>query len=153
MYEKAITEANKMKEINENIIHPYNRIIECYSYMNKDDEFMAELEKRDKIWTNRSEEDLANEEAARKAFQKTGIKGYWMFWTDIMIKNGWGPLAMAQNLSYYGEIDKSLDYLELAYEQDPFRLINIKSERDFWNLRKEPRFLAILDKLNLGGYE
>ena len=47
-----------------------------------------------------------------------------------------------------GEFDKALDYLEQAYEEREGWLVLLQVEPLYDNLRDEPRFQAILEKMN-----
>ena len=62
-------------------------------------------------------------------------------------------LVLHKTYAYLGETEKALEFLELAYKNRNQAIIDIKTEYDFKDLRSEPRFLAILKKLNLGDYE
>ena len=153
LYEKAIIEANKAKELNIKSLGPYFLIVNCYTYLGKNEEAMAEWEEEINLNPN---PDLEFNEGLRKAFKTGGVKGYWRVITDSMLNSDHPEkyaFSIASNLAYLGEIEKALDWLELAYEQRSQAIIRIKCNYDFKVLRNEPRFLAILEKLNLGGYE
>jgi pentatricopeptide repeat protein len=153
LFEKAIIDANKAIELNKNKIRPYNIIMNCYTYLGKDDEAMAVWEESIKLEAN---PDIELNKGLRDAFNKSGMKGFWKFFLDIWPKKDGAytfPVGMAQNLAYLGETEKALELLELAYKSRDQAIIDIKTEYDFKDLRNEPRFLAILKKLNLGDYE
>ena len=153
LYEKAIIEANKAKELNNKSFSPYGVIINCYTYMGKDDEAMAEWEEELKLYPDQN---IEVTEGRREAFKKSGIKGVWKFTNDRMINSDNADIyahAIAGNYAYLGETEKALEYLELAYEQRSFDLVWIKLNYDLKTLRDEPRFLALLKKMNLGDYE
>ncbi len=153
LYEKAIIEANKVKEFDKERIGIHMTIMECYTYLGKDDEAMAIWEESMKLDPSRNIE-LNN--AAREAFKKSGMNGFWRFWTDHMINLDNAEdysFAIACNLTYFGETEEALDWLELTYASGNRQIYRMKRNQDLKNLRKEPRFLALLEKLNLGGYE
>ncbi len=70
-----------------------------------------------------------------------------------LIKKDEFPYHVALGLSFLGQKEKALEWLELAYEQRDPNLVYIKCHYEFIDLRSEPRFLAILEKMNLGDYE
>ncbi len=57
--------------------------------------------------------------------------------------------AKAMTYAFLGEKDKALDNLEKAYEGLAFLLVFVKADPAFDNLRAEPRYQAILQKMNL----
>ena len=151
LYKKGIIEANKAKELNNKNAEPYRIIMNCYKYMGKDDEAIAEWNEWEKINPN-----IELNKGQRDAFKKSGMKGFWKYLTKDFVKTGQAyenPLIAGINLAYLGENEKALEWLELAYEQRNPGIIFIKSTHDLKNLRNEPRFLALLKKMNLGNYE
>ena len=153
LFEKAIIEANKAKEINKNLLPTYWIIINCYSYLGKNEEAMAEWEEMVKLIPNPN---LEFNEGLRNAFKTGGIMGFWRFYNDSFLNSDHpekSAYSIASILAYLGETEKALDWLELAYERRSSRIIGIKSNYDFKVLRNEPRFLALLKKMNLGDYE
>ena len=78
------------------------------------------------------------------------------FETDAMLNSGQPKkyaFSIASKLAYLGEAEKALDWLEITYRTNKIILVKIKCEHEFKSLRSEPRFLALLEKMNLGGYE
>ena len=63
-----------------------------------------------------------------------------------------GNLAAYQQAGLFadwGEIDTALDWLEVAYRQRDPGIVDVKSDIGFVALRDQPRFVAILQKMNL----
>jgi TolB-like protein/AraC-like DNA-binding protein/Tfp pilus assembly protein PilF len=156
-YERAIEEANKAQELNKFRLGSYRIKSNCYYYLNMDEEAFAEEEK---LWELEFEEDLEKYseylEELRDAFYKEGMKGWWKYFNDNMMNQEHPErysAAIAVNLAMLGETEKALDWLDIAYKTNKRFLIYIKQTHDAKSLRKEPRFLALLEKLNLGGYE
>jgi serine/threonine-protein kinase len=58
------------------------------------------------------------------------------------------PTSYAILYMALGETDKALDWLEKAYEQREGWLVTLKVEPMYDPLRSEPRFQAILEKMN-----
>jgi hypothetical protein len=56
---------------------------------------------------------------------------------------------IAQVYAYRGELDKSLQWLDRAYEQRDGGLSGIKTDPLFKNLRHDPRFTDLLKKMRL----
>ena len=155
LFENAILEANMAKELNKDKFElgPDTVIMDCYKFMGMEDQAIAAWEESVKLNPN---PDLELNIGRRHAFEKYGLKGFYKFTNDHWLKTGAAyknPVKMAQNYAYLGETEKVLTWLELAYEDHDFDIINIKNDYAFNNLRHEPRFLALLKKLNLGDYE
>ena len=64
------------------------------------------------------------------------------------IKEWNDPIESSLEYAFLGETEKALDYLELAYERKQYQLMEIKVHPYFDLLRDEPRFQAILKKMN-----
>lgn len=153
-FEKAISEYNKAKEINKFHPGPYDLSADCYTYWGKDEEAMAEYEECFKLMEpNLDKEDLELYYKSREDIHNSGMMGVKRFWTNRLIKKGEYPYQVSLGFSFLGEKKKALDWLELAYEQRDPNLIMIRHSAEFNILHNEPRFLALLKKMNLGGYE
>lgn len=59
------------------------------------------------------------------------------------------PYQIAQVYAYRGEVDKSFEWLERAYEQRDPGLPEIKSNPLFKTLRHDPRYIALLKRMRL----
>ena len=58
--------------------------------------------------------------------------------------------AIAGIYSNLGEIDNALEWLERAYKEHSGYLLSINTDFTFDNLRSEPRFQALLEKIGFG---
>jgi len=153
LFEKAIIDANKAKELDKNKRRPYNIIMNCHRYLGKDDEAIAQWEESLKIFPDYNIK-LIN--GLRDSFKKSRMKGFYKFTNDYWFKTGVAnntPYSVAQNYAHLGETEKALEWLELAYESRNQAILDIKTNYDFRELRNEPRFLAILKKMNMGDYK
>jgi TolB-like protein/DNA-binding winged helix-turn-helix (wHTH) protein/Tfp pilus assembly protein PilF len=59
------------------------------------------------------------------------------------------PYNIALIYSGLGEEDKALDYLEMGYEQKDVRMVFLKVEPEWNNLRTKPRFIALMKRMKL----
>lgn len=65
-------------------------------------------------------------------------------------KTRWVPpyhLALVYNA--LGESDKALDYLEKAFAEKDVRMVWLKVEQKWNNLRSEPRFIELIKRMRL----
>jgi hypothetical protein len=65
------------------------------------------------------------------------------------VQNLNGPYWIAWNHAFLGNKEKALDNLERAIELRSFWMAWVKADPVFDNLRSEPRYQAILTKMNL----
>ena len=86
-------------------------------------------------------------------YEESGIEWVVSWGTNVELKNRHiRYFNAAQNYVWIGNKDAALDYLEKAFESRELLMPLIKYDLDFEVLRTEPRFIALLKKMNLGGY-
>jgi hypothetical protein len=72
--------------------------------------------------------------------------------TIALAEQRWGD-AMAYQISYFyagrKDADRAFSWLERAYRQHDGGLLNLKVDTRFTNLRQDPRFAALLRRMNL----
>ncbi len=144
-FDKAIIEANKAKEIDKSNGWAYWIIFESYWNQGKDDEAIAEQEES---WILEPNMEMAKE--SRKAYDKDGIKGVYKYIIDYDLEKGFAskqPLLMAEKYAFLEENEKALDWLEKAFEQH--NIGPIKNNPYYKNIKSEPRFIALLEKMGL----
>ena len=146
---KLLLLPTKLSSIKKNSKSIYGIIADVYILQGKDDLAMEVLEENNYY----SDQDLIE---IRIAYNKLGMPGAYRYAIDYKIEKGFAhgaAYSMAVEYAYLNEIEKALDFLEIGYERNIQSIIYLKSDPFFKNLRNEPRFLALLEKLNLGGYE
>ena len=149
LFEKAISEAYKAKELNKFDVRPYDIIIQSYAYMGKDKMAMKEFEERVKVDSNPHMETV---KGLRDAFKVSGMKGFYTFLIDSFLKSGEAiknPIAMANFYAFVGEQANALEWLEFAYIHSDHGLIGLKKDFCYRHLQNEPRFIALLEKMGL----
>ena len=68
--------------------------------------------------------------------------------------NGLWPFAIASSLALYGDFDRSFEWLERGYEtKNTAYFHELKYAPWFQNMRNDPRWLVLMKKLNMPGYE
>ena len=86
---------------------------------------------------------IALQAAGRKADADKSLQVLLGEWSDT------AAYYIAQVYAYRGENDRALDWLERAYQQKDIGLDEIVGERMFSELSSDPRYKALLRKLNL----
>jgi len=149
-YINALKESEKIFHINKKhnakSWRDFEIYLRIYLGQNKELEALNEFKKRYKFQER-------NTEILDSIFNSSGIDGI----LRIRIENAENKgnqdyLAHARSYALINENKKAIDCLEQAFENGYTELIRIKFEEDFIKLRTEPRFLALLEKLNLGEY-
>lgn len=89
----------------------------------------------------------------KQAYIRDGLNGVfeWLFNNENNIISG-KPFLMAQYYALAGEKQNVILWLEKSYELHDSRLPYIKYDPLFQDLHADKRFLAILEKMNLGSY-
>ena len=72
-------------------------------------------------------------------------------WLDSLIayQDDAEPYDMAQAHNDLGDTDLALDWLEKAYEKRVAQMPGLGTDPEFANLREEPRFMEIVNKVGL----
>ena len=69
---------------------------------------------------------------------------------ELIAKHGDGAAyQVAEVYAYRGEADKAMDWLERAYQQHDSGLPSLKSDGLFKSLRQNPRYIQLLEKMQL----
>ena len=97
----------------------------------------------------------------KASYDKYGINGVYQWVIDFDLNKYGGEdnyggfyfYQTAQKYAFIDEKDKALKWLEMAYDNHSRLMHRIKYDPYFKNIRNEPRFLAILKKMNLGDYQ
>jgi len=88
---------------------------------------------------------------ASNSYQRGGVRGYMTYRLRNLskhVQNLNGPYWIAWNHAFLGNKEKAMDNLERAIELRSFWMAWVKADPVFDNLRSEPRYQAILTKMN-----
>ena len=150
--DKALIDATKAKEIDKNQEWTYWLIFEIYWKQGYDEKAITEME----VWWNSDPNTIEMVDAARDAYEKSGIKGIYKYMIDYDIENDYAydqPNLMAQKYAFLEEKEKALEWLEISFEQRDLGRVTIKADPYFEILYNEPRFIALLEKMGLDSPE
>jgi tetratricopeptide (TPR) repeat protein len=91
--------------------------------------------------------------ALRQALKTEGEKGYWRkileFELDLYKKGINPPFYVAGAYAKLGEKEKAFEWLEKSYAERDFNLTYLKTNRNFDDLRSNPRFQELLRRVGL----
>ena len=90
----------------------------------------------------------------KDVYDRAGINGLWNWLIESELKKS-NPrlLKLASDYARIGKQEEALVWLEKAFENPPPGFADINNDPDFDNLRSEPRFQAIINKMGLSGYQ
>jgi TolB-like protein/class 3 adenylate cyclase len=148
-YKKAIEWSEKALAISTNNV-PMLLILKCYVKLGMNNEAVEHI--RNIISVDASSN---NYELVNKMYQKSGIEGviYWFInWIllneskeNFMISNYW----IASLYAIIGDSGKAVEYLEKGFDLREGNLPKINNNPDFEILKTDPKFTALLTKMQL----
>jgi tetratricopeptide (TPR) repeat protein len=81
------------------------------------------------------------------AYQQSGPEGYWM-WQLSEAKRRNAPYEIALVYARLGNAAEAVAWLEKSYQQHDWRMVQLKTFRAWEPVRSDPRFQAILRRMN-----
>jgi TolB-like protein/AraC-like DNA-binding protein len=154
-YDFALKEANKAKEINPENLWAHWIIFLVNVQQGNDDNAVKELA----ISWSINPEHKVNVEPMLAAYKDAGIEGIFRWINNLDIEYADAQRTMhnsywiAEKFAFLGEYDKAMEWLEIAYQRKNRNLYWIKYDYYFTNMHGDTRFLALLEKMNLGNYQ
>jgi TolB-like protein len=97
---------------------------------------------------------IENSNFIREIYGKDGMNGLLKWLIERELKNSQPSyLTLARIFNMLGNKDAVLDCLEKAFENPPPGIARINNDPDFDNIRSEPRFQAIIMRMELSKYQ
>ncbi len=141
--DKALKENQKALELNKTLNIIYWRYFVIYREQGRNEEAFTQLKK---LWSMDSSM-VKYKDHAEDIYTTTGIDGVFKWWIDLeankFISASWFASWLAINYALLGEKELALEWLAKSPYPD------MKAIRAFENLRSDPRFKALLKKMNL----
>jgi TolB-like protein/Tfp pilus assembly protein PilF len=156
-YEKSLMQFQHTIEMDPTFPLAHLYLSGLLQYMDRYKESIQEWQKS-QLLSGSDPDDVAREVAARlEAFNKGGEKGFWQYVLKGMLqaekpgqpqKPAASDLAMAYAMA--GDNNKAFEWLDRAFEQREGQEITLlKCEPYFKNLRGDPRFTALLQRMGI----
>jgi DNA-binding winged helix-turn-helix (wHTH) protein/tetratricopeptide (TPR) repeat protein len=148
-YDKAIAHCQKMLDLDPQAYIRLRDVLEhVYEQLGWYDQAVAE---RVKVWTVSGRAEKAA--ALKAAYDRSGWKGYMQKTSDSIIERAMvgkvGSSTMAKIYARLGDKDRTLEWLEKAYDERSSGIIGIKSDPAFDWLHADPRFQYLLRRIGL----
>jgi serine/threonine-protein kinase len=154
-YDQAIAQFRKCAEMFPGFAIDHERLAQLLAFLGKFEDAIAE-DTRARLLSGEDENSVLQKEAAlRQALATSGSQGYWkqlVEFTQLPVnppETYNSPFGTAILYAQLGEKSKALDSLERAFEQRSLSMTELAIEPSFDPLRPDPRFQALLRRLNL----
>jgi TolB-like protein/class 3 adenylate cyclase/tetratricopeptide (TPR) repeat protein len=143
--ERALEEYQRVLELDPNDLrHSYLGMFRVYLEMGNEREAIEYFR------TGQLAHNYHWEEAYLHAYREQGMEGFIgkLLEGELNIEEGWPPF-IAECYNMLGEKELALDWLEKAYESRIVYLPEILKGRHFDNLKEEPRYKELLEKIGI----
>jgi TolB-like protein/DNA-binding winged helix-turn-helix (wHTH) protein/Tfp pilus assembly protein PilF len=148
-YDGALMQFRKTLEMYPDSPEAHNALADAYRQKGLYQQAVTEYQRGDQL-SGRSAEEVA---ASRRAFEKSGIRGYW----QEQVRSGKAdrkrgyvdPYAVAVSYACLEDKDQTLEWLEKGYEERSSSLVLVKRDPQLDFLRSDPRFDALLKRIGL----
>ena len=154
-YDKAQAQFRKCAEMFPGFAIDHERLAQLLAFLGKFEDAIAE-DTRARLLSGEEEHSVLQKEAAlRHAWTSGGSRGYWeqlLEFTQLPVnppETYNSPFGTAILYAQLGEKSKALDSLERAFDQRSLSMTELAIEPSFDPLRPDPRFQALLHRLNL----
>ncbi|MEW6208482.1 MAG: winged helix-turn-helix domain-containing protein [Acidobacteriota bacterium] len=144
----AITQLRKTLEMAPDFPVASRYLARVYAHKRMDKLAVAEFQK-----SARLDGAVVDEALSAKAFAASGIAGYYRFELDrlkrLLEERYISQFDFARLYALLGDRDRAFESLEGAFEERNFAIPFLNVDPDFDNLRSDPRFLGLTQKLGL----
>ena len=146
--DKAIEEEKKLLEIDPKYYLAHTSLQDFY-LSNKHWRELALEDGKLSILDGKAEE----AKAVEKAFAESGSKGLLDHlinrWSNPSVTADYSPTDVAGIYALLGDKSRALQWLDIAYHQQPSDLLSLKVEPRFESLRSDPRYADLLRRMGL----
>ncbi len=154
-YDRAIEHFKKLIELDPNYLRTHFYLAKVYEEKGMFEEALAEIDKGI-ILSGGNAEKVARESAqVANALRTSGAKGYWQKALDLTKEDAQkkgepvNPMDMAWLYARLNKPDEVFEWLEKAYQERRTRLVFLKVEPAWDNLRSDPRFADLVRRVGL----
>jgi len=148
-FDKAIEQYKRVLSLDPNYTEAHRQLADAYWQKGLLDEAVAEMEKQLTL-QGRNREDVM---ALREAYRLSGWHGYWRKRLELNFARAKetyiAPSTFAECYYRSGDGERTLEWLEKAYQRRDHQLVYLNVIYDYKELRADPRFQSILSRLRL----
>ncbi len=140
--DRAIAQLRRTAELEPDDSRAHVFLTTIYEQKQMYEEAIAELQKVVAMRRNPAEK-LAG---LQHAYQRSGPEGYWM-WQLSEAKRRNAPYEIALVYAHLGNAGQTVAWLEKAYQQHDWQMVQLKTLREWDSVRSDPRFQNILRRM------
>jgi DNA-binding winged helix-turn-helix (wHTH) protein/TolB-like protein/tetratricopeptide (TPR) repeat protein len=146
-YEEAIEQCQKTIAMDPEFLNAHIYLHDAYTQRGMYDKAFAEYFNIQKLAAGNLLYSAAAEESLRKGYQESGIKGFWKARLAFLEKRSHDDVAVAEYCARLGDKERALNLLNQAYRRHTFGLAFLNVNPVFSDLRTEPRFERLSDRI------
>jgi serine/threonine protein kinase/Tfp pilus assembly protein PilF len=150
-YEKSTEEVKKILEIDPNYVTAHDRLANNYLQLGRYEAWLAEWEKEAQL--NNAPEELAQLEAAKRGYAKSGIRGAFLervrTMEELAKRMYIDPGQIASGYGRLGEKERVFGLLEKAAAEKSDHMLYLTVDHGFDSVRSDPRYIALLKRMGL----
>jgi TolB-like protein/DNA-binding winged helix-turn-helix (wHTH) protein len=140
--DRAIAQLRRTAELEPDDSRAHVFLTTIYEQKQMYEEAIAELQKVVALRRDPAEK-LAG---LQHAYQRSGPEGYWM-WQLSEAKRRKAPYEIALVYAHLGNAGQTVAWLEKAYQQHDWQMVQLKTLREWDSVRSDPRFQNILRRM------
>jgi len=142
-YDLALVQLRRTAEMDPNDPRAHEFLTGIYERKGMYDEAIRQRQKAAALLGDNSDR-LAG---LQRAYEQSGAKGYWM-WMLSDAKRRQEPYEIAMVYAQLGNASQAMAWLEKAYQQHAWQMQQLKILPEWDPIRSDPRFQALLRKMN-----
>jgi TolB-like protein len=148
-FEESLNAYLKVEELNSDYVYAFWGCFYIYVMQDKGLNAVEELQKIMRMDTST----IKYTKVIIEIYNKSGAKGLLNWVIELQLNSPKpSPSLLTRCYAILDKKEEALDWLEKELEDRPTDLPRINTNPDFNNLRSEPRFLALLEKMGLSEY-
>jgi tetratricopeptide (TPR) repeat protein len=142
-YAEAIVQLQKAKELNPQHAFIHSAMADILRGQGRLQDALAEIQLEQSPWAKLQSEAMIYHDLGRQRDAEAALK-------ELIEKSAKdSAFQIAEVYVYFGESDKAMDWLERAYQQHDSGLTLLKVDPLLNNLRQNPRYIQLLEKMQL----
>ena len=146
-YDEAIEQCQKTIAMDPDFLNSHIYLYEAYQQRRMYDKAFAEYFLIQKLDNGNLLYSPAAEGALRKAYEKSGIKGFWKARLAFLEKRSHDNIELAESCARLGDQKRTLVLLNKAYQERNPWLAFLNVNPVFSDLRTDPRFERLSDRI------
>lgn len=141
--DQAIAQLRRTAEIEQDDPRPYDFLSGIYEWKGMYEDAVREHQKAMTL-AGAKPDTLVG---LQRAYEQSGANGYWM-WKLSEAKRRQAPYEIALVYAHFGNASQAVAWLEKAYQQHDWQMVQLKTLRGWEPVRSDPHFQDLLRRMN-----